>query len=102
MVSTERIMSYGRLSPEGPLDMILADKKPPISWPDQGSIHLDHLQFRYAEHLPYVLKSITCDIEPCEKVCVCTLSGIANKELGIPYYTSGKFFSHYSRVVWNQ
>ena len=72
MVSTERIMSYGRLLPEGPLDTIPIDRKPSISWPDQGSIHLDHLQLRYAEHLPYVLKSITCDIKPCEKVCVCT------------------------------
>jgi len=69
MVSTERIMSYGRLAPEGALDTITANKKPPNSWPDKGCIHLENLQFRYAEHLPYVLKSITCEIRSCEKVC---------------------------------
>ena len=70
MVSTERIMSYGQLQPEGPPDTIPVDKKPSKSWPDQGCIHLERLQFRYAADLPYVLKSITCDIKSCEKVCV--------------------------------
>ena len=69
MVSTERIMSYGRLQSEGPLDTSLVNKKPSISWPDQGCIRLEHLQFRYAADLPYVLNSITCDIKSYEKVC---------------------------------
>ena len=68
MVSTERIMSYGRLPSEAPLDTIPATKKPSSSWPDKGCIHLECVQFRYAEHLPYVLKSITCDVQSCEKV----------------------------------
>ena len=70
MVSTERVISYGQLPPEGPLDTQHADRKPLSTWPDKGCIHLKHLQFRYAENLPYVLKSISCDIKSCEKVCM--------------------------------
>lgn len=68
MVSTERVMSYGQLPPEGPLVTVPAEKKPPNYWPQKGAIHFDDLQFRYAKHLPYVLKSVTCDIKSCEKV----------------------------------
>ena len=70
MISTERLLSYGKLAPEAPLETPLGVKKPDKTWPHYGSLHLQNLYFRYAEDVPYVLKDITVNIIPSEKVQV--------------------------------
>ena len=70
MISTERLLSYGKLVPEAPLETPLGVHKPDKTWPHYGSLHLQNLSFRYAEDVPYVLKDITANIIPSEKVQV--------------------------------
>ena len=70
MISTERLLAYGKLAPEAPLETPPGVKKPEKTWPHYGSIHLQNLKFRYAKDVPYVLKGITVSIIPSEKVQV--------------------------------
>lgn len=66
MVSVERLMAYGKLPPEAPLETI---NKPDKDWPQEGSIKMCELKLRYSAEDPLVLKGITCDIASSEKVC---------------------------------
>ncbi|EEE61576.1 hypothetical protein OsJ_15950 [Oryza sativa Japonica Group] len=64
MISVERILQYTKLPSEAPT--ITEGSKPPMAWPEFGMISISNLEVRYAEHLPSVLKNITCVI-PAEK-----------------------------------
>ena len=70
MISTERLLSYGKLAPEATLETPLGVKKPDRAWPHYGSLRLQNLSFRYGKDVPYVLKGITVNIIPSEKVQV--------------------------------
>ena len=70
MVSVERLMAYGKLPPEAPLETTPAINKPSKDWPKEGSIKLRELKFRYSAEDPLVLKGITCNIASSEKVPV--------------------------------
>ena len=61
-------MGYGKLESEAELMSFSKDKEPSLEWPDKGTIQLDNVDFRYAPHLPYVLKSVSLIIQSGEKV----------------------------------
>ena len=73
MISVERLLAYGDLQPEAPLETPTGREKPPSLWPSSGSIKLDKMNLRYSSDTPYVLKDITAHVQPAEKVYVCTL-----------------------------
>ena len=62
-------MAYGELETEGELETITKDKAPSTEWPEKGGIELHKMKFKYALEYPYVLKSLSLTIKPCEKVC---------------------------------
>ncbi|KAL0410809.1 UNVERIFIED_CONTAM: ABC transporter C family member 9 [Sesamum latifolium] len=68
MISVERVLQYSNLASEAPL--VIEDSRPPANWPNVGSICFSNLQIRYAEHLPSVLKNITCTFPGRKKVGV--------------------------------
>ena len=68
MVSAERIIAYGHLEPEPPLETISPHKSPLPNWPAKGQIEWDEVSFRYARDLPLVLKSLSFCVRPSEKV----------------------------------
>ncbi len=68
MVSTKRVMEYGQLPSEAPLETIPVDRKPPPNWPHMGEIEMDQVSFRYADNLPMVLKSVSFSVLPTQKV----------------------------------
>ncbi len=68
MVSAERVMEYGQLQSEPPLETVPSYKKPPPNWPDKGGIEVDEVSFRYADDLPLVLKSLSFSVNPAQKV----------------------------------
>ena len=68
MISAERLLAYGNLRPEASLETPPGVQKPPKSWPNQGGIRLLGMKFRYAPDTPYVLKDVSVDIQPKEKV----------------------------------
>ena len=68
MISAERLMAYGKLEPEAPLETPPGVPKPPRDWPSRGSVRVQGMKYRYSPDNPYVLKGITFKIKPQEKV----------------------------------
>lgn len=82
MTAVSRIVEYGALcgeesSRDGPV------KKPPKSWPDQGSIMFSNLSLRYSpeEKSEYVLKCLTFDIKSYEKIGIVGRTGAGKSSL---------------------
>lgn len=68
LVSVERVMEYSKLDSEGELETVPKDKTPSAEWPDKGIIMLNEMKFKYSVDHPYVLKSLSFNVESCEKV----------------------------------
>ncbi|KAF8702244.1 hypothetical protein HU200_033010 [Digitaria exilis] len=73
MISVERIMQYSRIPSEAPL--IVDHYRPPNIWPEAGTINIRSLEVRYAEHLPSVLRNISCTIPGRKKVGIVGRTG---------------------------
>lgn len=63
--AVERILVYTQLPSEG--DPVRCDDPLP-SWPEQGGIRFTDVAMAYREGLPLVLKGVTFEIQPGEKV----------------------------------
>ncbi|XP_057457925.1 putative ABC transporter C family member 15 [Lotus japonicus] len=79
MISVERILQYTHIASEAPL--VIEDCKPPSNWPETGTICFKNLQIRYAEHLPSVLKNITCTFPGRKKIGVVGRTGSGKSTL---------------------
>ncbi|XP_020261320.1 putative ABC transporter C family member 15 isoform X1 [Asparagus officinalis] len=79
MISVERIKQYSRIKSEAPL--VIEECRLPNEWPETGTICFENLQVRYAEHLPSVLKNITCTIPGKKKVGVVGRTGSGKSTL---------------------
>ena len=66
MTSVERVLEYTKLKPEAPLTKPM--NKPPSGWPDKGRITFKDMSLRYSRQAPYILRDISCDVQPKEKV----------------------------------
>lgn len=66
MTSVERIKQYTKLDPEE--DTNKKYRPIPENWPLNGGIELKNVSFSYDKSLPDVLKSLTVNILPGEKV----------------------------------
>lgn len=51
---------------EGP--SVVEDRRPPDNWPRMGSIRFTNVKMRYRPNLPLVLRNVSFDIEPQEKI----------------------------------
>lgn len=43
-------------------------QKPPKNWPQRGAIRFNNVQMRYQPHFPIVIKNISFDVKPSEKI----------------------------------
>lgn len=59
------MLHYGNLPQEAPAH---TKEDPPASWPSQGGIQFEDVQMMYRPGLPPVLKGVTFDVKPGEKV----------------------------------
>ncbi|GJN27809.1 hypothetical protein PR202_gb15861 [Eleusine coracana subsp. coracana] len=73
MISVERILQYTKISSEAPL--VLDYCRPPNIWPKDGNVHIKCLEVRYAEHLPSILRNISCTIPGRKKVGIVGRTG---------------------------
>ncbi|KAG6916302.1 hypothetical protein DXG01_007459 [Tephrocybe rancida] len=78
MNAVERVLHYAGLESEG--DATSPDD-PPASWPSQGRVSFDNVEFAYRKGLPLVLKGVSFDVKPGEKVGIVGRTG-AEHELG--------------------
>ena len=83
MVSTERVLAYGKLQPESSLETYPDSAKPPPDWPSKGQIELNGLTYRHSPEGPLVLKGITATILPSEKVFIDNTSALVLIDIGI-------------------
>ena len=65
MNAVERVLHYSELNPEG---NSLSPSDPSPSWPANGTIKFTNVKLAYREGLPLVLKGISFEIKPGEKV----------------------------------
>lgn len=79
MISVERILQYSSIPSEAPT--VIDDCRPPENWPHTGTIQFKNLQIRYAEHLPSVLKNITCTFPGKKKIGVVGRTGSGKSTL---------------------
>ena len=65
MNAVERVLHYTELPAEG--DTTTRDD-PPMTWPMNGKITFNNVDMTYREGLPLVLKDVSFEINPGEKV----------------------------------
>ncbi len=73
MTSVERLRFFSTLPPEETINV--HPQHIPEGWPKEGSIEMNNLCIRYAEHLPRVLHSVTLSITPAMKVGIIGRTG---------------------------
>ncbi|KHJ99613.1 ABC transporter, ATP-binding protein [Oesophagostomum dentatum] len=78
MVSVERIVQYTELESEH--DDTLAQEAPK-SWPTEGHIVVSNMYMKYDEDGEYVLKNISLDIKPREKIGIVGRTGAGKSSL---------------------
>lgn len=79
IIAVERILEYCGLKSEAP--EIIEDNRPDKSWPKKGAITFDHYSTRYRENLDLILKDISLDIKPSEKIGVVGRTGAGKSSL---------------------
>ncbi|EJD44880.1 metal resistance protein ycf1 [Auricularia subglabra TFB-10046 SS5] len=79
IVSVERILHYVDLEPEAP-DYI-EENKPKGKWPSEGRLEFRDYSLRYRANLDLVLKDISLDIKPREKIGICGRTGAGKSSL---------------------
>jgi len=65
MNAVERLLHYVDLPPEGREETAV---DAPPDWPTGGAITFDRVQLAYREGLPLVLKNLSFEVKPGEKV----------------------------------
>lgn len=65
MNAVERVLHYSELPSEGAPS---TPDDPPPSWPEKGHVAFTNVEMAYREGLPLVLKNISFQVNPGEKV----------------------------------
>jgi ATP-binding cassette subfamily C (CFTR/MRP) protein 1 len=84
IVSVERVLEYARLPSEAP--EVIRRSRPPISWPAQGAVEFKNYSTRYREGLDLVLKNISLNIKPHEKIGVVGRTGAGKSSLTLALF----------------
>ncbi|KAG0240918.1 hypothetical protein BGW41_006574 [Actinomortierella wolfii] len=82
--SVERITEYSVMPQEPPA--IVEGRRPPAAWPTGGSIEVKDLEIKYAPDLDTVLRGISFDVKPGEKVGVVGRTGSGKSTLALSLF----------------
>ncbi|XP_077869663.1 ATP-binding cassette sub-family C member 5-like [Saccoglossus kowalevskii] len=83
--SAERILQYSEsLQPEG--EQFIEKQRPSTDWPQEGKICFKDFEMRYREHLPLVLRGITCTVYPREKVGIVGRTGAGKSSFAVALF----------------
>lgn len=78
MNAVERVLHYSELLPEG--EFVKPDDPPP-SWPSEGMVTFSDVEMAYRPGLPLVLKGISFQVKPGEKVGIVGRTGAGKSSL---------------------
>jgi ABC-type multidrug transport system fused ATPase/permease subunit len=81
MNSTERVVEYTEMLPEGQSGHSVAQ-----SWPSKGRLVVKNLEVKYAPDLPLVLNGISFTVESCERVGVVGRTGSGKSSLTLSLF----------------
>lgn len=84
IVSVERCLEYCELKIEENEERLFI--KPPMNWPVDGSVSFKNYLTRYRENLDLILKDITLDIKPNEKVGIVGRTGAGKSSLALAIF----------------
>jgi ABC-type multidrug transport system fused ATPase/permease subunit len=73
MNSFERLQEYLEVEQEAPYE--IEETEPAVSWPESGRINVKDVSLRYAPELPRVIKNVSFDVEPNQKVGIVGRTG---------------------------
>eukprot|EP00741_Cyanophora_paradoxa_P011330 tig00020554_g10943.t1 len=79
MNSVERVVEYSEIPSEAPA--VVEGSRPPEGWPHHGRIQVERLVMRYREGLEPVLRGVSLDVRPGEKVGVVGRTGAGKSSL---------------------
>ncbi|KAK1830843.1 ABC bile acid [Podospora conica] len=81
MNAVERVIEYSEIETES-----LGGEKPPAAWPTQGRLEVNDLVVGYAPHLPAVIKDVSFQINPAERVGVVGRTGAGKSSLTLALF----------------
>jgi ABC-type multidrug transport system fused ATPase/permease subunit len=85
MNSVERIMHYADgLEQEPPHE--IPERKPQAPWPGQGHVEIRDVVLRYRPELPDVLRGLTMDVAPGEKIGIVGRTGAGKSSIMTALY----------------
>ncbi|QFZ29208.1 putative oligomycin resistance ATP-dependent permease [Clavispora lusitaniae] len=85
MNSVERICEYALYLPEeAPYN--ISETKPADSWPEHGAVRFENVSLAYRPGLPLVLKNLSADIKPKEKIGICGRTGAGKSSIMTALY----------------
>lgn len=79
VVGAERVLEYCDLESEK--EEIVESNRPPAYWPTEGSVSYKHYSTRYRKGLDLILKDVSLDIKPREKIGVVGRTGAGKSSL---------------------
>jgi ABC-type multidrug transport system fused ATPase/permease subunit len=84
MNCVERVQEYIQVEQEPP--SIIEGSRPDPEWPHEGTVQVKELSIRYAPDLPDVLKKVSFNILPNEKVAVVGRTGAGKSTLSLAFF----------------
>ncbi|KAG0013666.1 hypothetical protein BGZ82_002067, partial [Podila clonocystis] len=85
MVSVERIHEYVQKNPEAPAAMAVDDTLPE-QWPSEGRVEFRNYSTRYRQGLDLVIKNISFEVQPAEKVGIVGRTGAGKSSLTLALF----------------
>ncbi|KAF9360492.1 hypothetical protein BGX34_007744 [Mortierella sp. NVP85] len=83
LVAVERIDEYANKNPEAPAE---TDVKLPENWPHSGHVEFRNYSARYREGLDLVIKNISFEVQPGEKIGICGRTGAGKSSLTLALF----------------
>ena len=84
MNSVERIEEYLKVEQEA--DAIVPDNRPARNWPTQGALKFINYSTRYRSDLDLVLKNVSFDVQPGERVGIVGRTGAGKSSLALALF----------------
>ncbi|CAO3607783.1 unnamed protein product [Cunninghamella echinulata] len=82
--SVERIQEYLLIDQEAP--SIIEGRRPPAAWPTTAAIEVKDLEIRYGPELPAVIRGISFDVKPHEKIAVVGKTASGKSTLALSFF----------------
>ena len=81
MTSAERVLEYA----DGPVETVEGHDAP-VAWPTEGRILVDNLVVAYAPELPDILKGVSFDVKPGERIGIIGRTGSGKSSLTLALF----------------